>query len=140
MTGGYAVWPLLAAVAAGSIGAVLRWASVSWLHGVLSRRNANPDPFPLGVLVANTVASLVAGVAVPVASVVGPQWRLVIVAGLCGGLSTLSTLAVDTVAMWQRGQRVGAMTNLAANLILGVLAAVLGAHVFGPALAAAWGG
>ncbi len=129
MTGGYAVWSLLAAVAAGSLGAVLRWASVSWLHGVLSRRTADPDPFPLGVLVANTIASFVGGIAVSLASVVGPQWRLVIIAGLCGGLSTLSTLAVDTVAMWQRGQRVAAATNLAANVGLGVLAVLLGAHL-----------
>ena len=129
MTGGYAVWSLLAAVAAGALGAVLRWASVSWLHGVLSRRTADPDPFPLGVLVANTIASFVGGIAVSLASVVGPQWRLVIIAGLCGGLSTLSTLAVDTVAMWQRGQRVAAATNLAANVGLGVLAVLLGAHL-----------
>lgn len=129
MTGGYAVWSLLAAVAAGSLGAVLRWASVSWLHGVLSRRTADPDPFPLGVLVANTIASFVGGIAVSLASVVGPQWRLVIIAGLCGGLSTLSTLAVGTVAMWQRGQRVAAATNLAANVGLGVLAVLLGAHL-----------
>jgi CrcB protein len=81
------------------------------------------------VLVANTIASFVGGIAVSLASVVGPQWRLVIIAGLCGGLSTLSTLAVDTVAMWQRGQRVAAATNLAANVGLGVLAVLLGAHL-----------
>lgn len=140
MIGGYAVWSLLGALAAGSLGAVLRWASVSWLHGVLSRRTADTDPFPLGVLMANLIASFMAGMALPLASVVGAQWRLVIVAGLCGGLSTLSTLAVDTVSMWQRRHRAAAIANLSATLVLGVFAAALGAHVLGSRIAAAWGG
>ena len=135
--GGYAVWTWLGAVAAGSAGAVLRWASVVWLHGILSRRSGATDPFPLGVLVANTVASFLAGVAVAVAPVVGPQWQLVLVGGLCGGLSTLSTLAVDTVAMWQRGERWGAAGNLVATLALGLGAAMIGAGVVGSAAAAA---
>jgi CrcB protein len=136
--GGYAVWSLLGAIAAGSVGALLRWVSVSWLHGVLSRRTADPDPFPLGVLLANTGASLVAGIAVPVVAVAGAQWRLVIVGGLCGGLSTMSTLAVDTVAMWQRGQRGSAVGNVAANVVLGLTAALIGAHGVGPVLAGAF--
>jgi len=77
-------------------------------------------------------------VAVAVAPVVGPQWHLVLVGGLCGGLSTLSTLAVDTVAMWQRrGERWGAVGNLGATLALGLGAAMIGAGVVGSAVAAA---
>ena len=135
MTGGYAAWAGLAAVAAGAAGAVLRWAVVSWLHAALSRRAGSADPFPLGVLVANTVASLVAGIAVPTAANLGPAWRLVVVAGLCGGLSTLSTLAVDTVALWQRGRRPAAAVNVAANVALGSAAAWVGAAVIGGRLA-----
>lgn len=137
--GGYAGWSLLGAIAAGSAGALLRWVSVFWLHGVLSRRSGDPDPLPLGVLVANTVASFVAGAAVPVVAVLGPQWRLIVVAGLCGGLSTLSTLAVDTVAMWQRGQRWSAVGNLVANLAFGLTAAAIGAGSVGPAVVATLG-
>lgn len=137
MSSGYAAWAPLAAVAAGSLGAVLRWACVAWWHGVLAKRTSGPDPFPAGVLLANTIASFIAGVLLPVAAVVGTSWRLVIVAGLCGGLSTLSTLAVDTVAMWQRGQHRSALGNALANIGLGVAAAALGTGVLGQAIAAA---
>ncbi len=131
MTGGYAAWAIAAAILAGSVGAVLRWAAVSWGHSLLSRTRGMVDPFPLGVLVANTSASLVAGVALPLAEVVGPAWRLVVVAGLCGGLSTLSTLAVDTVAMWQDGQRRWSAVNLAANVAAGTVAVWVGAGFVG---------
>lgn len=151
------VWVLT--ILAGSLGAVLRYAAVAWLHDVAVarlvgwshrsgwsrglgalRRAALPEglhPFPGGVLLANTVAVLVDGVVLGWAAqtlstagataqaTVAPL-RVVIVAGLAGGLSTLSTLAVDVVAIWGRGQRRQALAVVGLNLACGALALAAG--------------
>lgn len=124
-------WVGIATVACGAGGAMLRWAIVRWWHQVLVRRSPGRLPFPAGVLVANTLASLAAGVAVWAYHAGDSAWRFVVVGGFCGGLSTLSTLAVDTVAMWQARQRGAAVLNVASNVALGVLAAAVGAGGLG---------
>lgn len=119
-------WVVLGAVAAGASVALLRWALVRWWHEVLRRRRPGRPPFPVGVLVANILASLGAGVAVSASHAGDAAWRLVTVGGFAGGLSTLSTLAVDTVAMWQAGRRWAAALNVASTVVLGIAAAAVG--------------
>ncbi|MEI2764665.1 MAG: CrcB family protein [Dermatophilaceae bacterium] len=119
-------WVVLGAVAAGASGAVLRWALVRWWHEVLRRWRPGRPPFPVGVLVANTLASLGAGMAVSGSHAGDAAWREVAVGGFAGGLSTLSTLAVDTVAMWQAGQRWAAALNVVSTVGLGIVAAAAG--------------
>lgn len=107
-------WGWLAAVAAGSGGALLR----TWLvRGMPSR------PVPGGVLTANVLASAVGGAVVADRVGLGATWLLVLVGGLCGGLSTLSTLAADTVELWLEGRRRGAIGNVGVNVGLGLGAA-----------------
>jgi fluoride exporter len=53
----------------------------------------------------------------------GPTWSLVLVGGFCGGLSTLSTLAADTVELWLEDHRRDAVGNVVVNVALGLLAA-----------------
>jgi CrcB protein len=118
-------WVWLAVLAAGAAGSLLRYAVVSLTP---SDRAHPPSPsWPTGVLVANTVASFVVGlVAGMPASSTG---RLILTVGLGGGLSTLSTLAVDTVALWHHGRRGAALANVALTVVLGLAAAVLGARL-----------
>ena len=118
-------WVWLAVLAAGSAGSVLRYAVVSLTP---SDRAHPPSPsWPTGVLVANTVASFVVGlVAGMPASSTG---RLILAVGFGGGLSTLSTLAVDTVALWHHGRRGAALANVAVTVVLGLAAALLGARL-----------
>lgn len=110
-------WGWVVAVAAGSGGALLR----TWLVRRLRKR-----PVPLGVLLANTVASAVGGAVVADRGALGVTWSLVLIGGFCGGLSTLSTLAADTVELWVEDRRRDAVGNLVANVAVG-LAAVWGA-------------
>lgn len=107
-------WGWVLAVAAGSVGALLR----TWLVRALP-----PRPVPLGVLVANVAASVVGGVVVADRVVLGPTWSLVVIGGFCGGLSTLSTLAADTVGSWLEGRRRDAVANVVVNVVLGLAAA-----------------
>lgn len=107
-------WGWVLAVVAGSTGALLR----TWLVRTLAKR-----PVPLGVLSANVLASVVGGVVVADRVGLGATWTLVVIGGFCGGLSTLSTLAADTVELWIENRRGAALGNVAVNVALGLLAA-----------------
>ncbi len=107
-------WAWVAAVAAGAIGALVR---------TLLVRSLARHTFPIGVLVANTLASAIGGAVVGLRPSLGPDWVLVLVGGLCGGLSTLSTLAVDTVELRLEGRWRLALRNVVVTVALGVAAA-----------------
>ncbi len=111
-------WAWVAAVAAGAAGALLR---------TLLVRSLARHVFPIGVLLANTLASAIGGAVIGLRPVLGPGWVLVLIGGLCGGLSTLSTLAVDTVELRLEGRRRVALRNVVVTVVLGV-AAAWGAH------------
>lgn len=105
--------PLLFAtiVAAGAVGAVLRY-----LVGLAGARAAWPWP----VLAANVVASFAAGLGMHTDA------RLVVVTGFAGGLSTFSTLSVETIQLIADGRGRAAAASIALNLVLGIAAAALG--------------
>lgn len=105
--------PLLAltVVAAGALGALLRYAAAR-----LGARSTWPWP----VLAVNVVGSLIAGLAFHTDA------ALVVVTGFCGGLTTFSTLSVETIQLWLDGRRRAAATSIALNLALGISAATAG--------------
>jgi fluoride exporter len=78
---------------AGAAGSLLRYVA-----GVLlpARRT-----LPWGILIVNVLGSGTAGVVV--AGLADPVTQLVLLTGFCGGLTTLSTHAVDTVLLIRRG-------------------------------------
>ena len=90
----------LAVAALGGLGAVLRYLLGRW-NGTL----------PWGILLANTMASCVAGFAA------GTTMSLALVTGLAGGLSTFSTLIAQTAGLWTRNKR-SAVLNLALNIVI----------------------
>jgi len=101
---------VLVALAAG-VGAVLRF---------LVDRMVPPHHFPRGTILVNTTGSLLLGV------VVGGGLSTVLGVGLLGGYTTLSTYAVETVALVERDRRRAAALNVALSAVLGVAAAWLG--------------
>lgn len=105
-------WMMAAAVAGlGGLGSVLRFWLSRW-HGWL----------PHGILLANSVASFVAGLLLTQPHEVSTVW----VVGLCGGLSTFSSFAAATIEFWRSGKRPQAMVNIALNLVIPSTAAWLG--------------
>lgn len=79
---------------------------------------------PWGVLLANIIAGLIIGF-----MQVFTQWNIgnpvlgtVLLLGLCGGLSTFSAVAADTGDYWRDRAYTKAISNLAANLTLPVVA------------------
>ncbi len=107
---------LLAVAVGGALGAVLRHLTSVSLAG--------RGRVPLGVLVVNVVGSFVAGVAL--GAPLDPTVQLILVSGLCGGLTTFSTLAVETIQLTLEGKHRAAAWSVAQNLVFAIAATILG--------------
>lgn len=96
-----------------SLGALLRW----WLG---SRLNAYFPTIPLGTLTANLIGAYVIGFAsaffVGLAAI-APEWRLLVMTGFCGGLTTFSTFSAEVVSLLQQGQGFWASCEIAIHVL-----------------------
>ena len=109
----------VAVIAAGSIAAVVRY--------LVSQAFARGTGFPWAVLTVNLVGSLIGGAVLGLAerAAVGADLRIILLTGLCGGLTTFSTFSVETIQLLQAGKTRVAVLSVAGNLVLGVGAAAL---------------
>lgn len=103
-----------------ALGALSRWGlSVGMNHWF--------PALPLGTLAANLVGGYLVGLAVALfaqAPQLAPEWRLFVITGFLGGLTTFSTFSAEVVAALQRGQLGWAAATVATHL-LGSLALTL---------------
>jgi CrcB protein len=116
------MWKSIAAVCVGaSLGALLRW----WLG---SQLNHFFPTMPPGTLVANLFGGYVIGVAIAVFahSALPPEWRLLVITGFCGGLTTYSTYSAELVTLLQQGRVLWAFGAAATHLVGSVLMTVAG--------------
>ena len=121
MTAGLSPLVVIAVLAAGAVGAVLRYA--------LSRAfPVRPGHLPGGILIVNVVGSGLAGALIGVAerAALDGDLRLVLVTGFCGGLTTFSTWSVETIELVDGGRWRAAILNVVMTLVLGIAAAVGG--------------
>ncbi|TSE33855.1 fluoride efflux transporter CrcB [Tepidimonas charontis] len=91
---------ILAVASGAAVGALLRW----WLGLAL---NAVLPHLPLGTLAANWMGGYAIGVVVAALlhhPEVAPVWRLFLVTGLLGGLTTFSSFSVEVVSLLQQGR------------------------------------
>lgn len=94
------VLALLAISVGAAMGALLRYALGLWLNGALAA-------LPMGTLAANLLAAYIVGVAIAflaTAPELSPNWRLFIITGLAGGLSTFSTFSAELLTLLRDGQ------------------------------------
>jgi len=121
-----------AAVGVGAaVGAWLRWGLSLWL-------NPRAPAFPLGTLASNLVGGYLVGffVAFFLARVdVAPEWRLLVITGFLGGLTTFSTFSAEVSEQLMRGHY-GTGAALAAAHLIGSLLLTIAAFSTFRALAA----
>lgn len=117
------MWKAIAAVSVGaSLGALLRW----WLGVTL---NHHFPAIPPGTLAANLIGGYLVGVAVAVFAAnatLAPEWRLLIITGFCGGLTTFSSFSAELVLLMQQGRPLWACAAAAAHLAGSVLMTLAG--------------
>ena len=91
---------ILAISVGSAVGALLRW-----MLG--DRLNALFPSIPPGTLAANLIGGYVVGAAIAYFSDrpdLAPEWRLFIITGFCGGLTTFSTFSAEVVTLMQQGE------------------------------------
>ena len=85
--------------------------------------------FPYGTLTINVLGSFVLGFFLVWTServIVDPRWRLLMAVGFCGGYTTFSSYAYETMAFFQQGQWALLAANFVANNLLACLAVLAG--------------
>jgi len=103
-----------------SLGALLRWRLGVALNSLF-------PIVPPGTLAANLIGGYIIGVAVggfASAPHLAPEWRLFVITGFCGGLTTFSTFSAEVVTSLQEGRYLWALGGVAIH-VLGSLAVTL---------------
>lgn len=113
---------LLAISFGAAAGAILRW-----LLG-LSLNSLFPT-IPLGTLTANLIGGYLIGVAVALFAGhpgLAPEWRLLIITGFLGGLTTFSTFSAEVTSLLQEGRLLLAGMAISAHVIGSLIMTILG--------------
>jgi fluoride exporter len=95
------------------LGALLRW----WLGLTL---NSYFPSIPPGTLAANLIGGYIIGLAAAffaTSIAIAPEWRLFVITGFCGGLTTFSTFSSELVTLLQSGQSIDACIAAALHLV-----------------------
>ena len=119
-------YSLLAIGIGSTLGAWLRWGLWLWLSPIL------PE-LPLGTLAANLIGGYLVGVAVAFFAQypgVSPEWRLFIITGFLGGLTTFSSFSAETVKLLLQGQYAWSIAIVVTHLGGSLLMTILGIQTF----------
>lgn len=121
--GGNLSWLAVGAVGAGAaIGAWLRWGLGLLLGNAHGQLQA-------GTLAANLLGGYLIGMALGFFSNhphIAPEWRLFIVTGLLGGLTTFSSFSGESMALLQRGDYGWALAHTLLHLVGSLLLCIAG--------------
>jgi CrcB protein len=108
------MWKSILAVAVGAtLGALLRWQLGTRLNSIL-------PTIPPGTLAANLIGAYVVGLGIAffaTFSAISPEWRLLVITGFCGGLTTFSTFSAEITTLLQQGRITWALGAVAAHVV-----------------------
>lgn len=113
--------PILAICIGASIGALCRWGLGLWLTpgGVI----------PWGTLAANLIGGYLIGVCIAVFHAMpqlDPMWRLLLITGFLGGLTTFSTFSAEVVGFLMAERYALALATATAHVAGSLLMTILG--------------
>jgi CrcB protein len=104
---------ILAVFTGSGLGALLRWGLGTWLNPVF-------PTIPLGTLAANLIGGLLVGVASAYFAhntSLAPEWRLLVITGFMGGLTTFSTFSAEVVNLIARQEHWWALGAAGVHLV-----------------------
>jgi fluoride exporter len=113
---------LLAVFVGAGVGACARW-------GLGEALNRTLPALPLGTLAANLIGGYLVGAAIALFTLradISPLWRLFVITGVLGGLTTFSTFSAEVVQAIERGHVGAALAISAAHLLGSLLLTALG--------------
>lgn len=113
---------ILAISIGAAIGAVGRWLLSLWLNKVFLY-------IPLGTLVANLVGGYLIGVAFALFAnhpSWSAEWRLLVITGFLGGLTTFSTFSIETVSLLQQDKLGWAAIQISIHVLGSLLMTLAG--------------
>ena len=111
----------------GFIGSALRYLVGGW-----AQQLSKSLDFPYGTLTVNLIGCFVIGFMgelVEARGIFTSETRLLILIGLLGGFTTFSSFGNDTLNLARSGQMFNALTNVAVNVVFGLLLVWLGRTV-----------
>lgn len=117
---------LFSSIIAISIGASAG-ATIRWLLGVAL--NAMTPSIPLGTLAANLVGGYLIGLAISLFVYfpeISDTWRLLIVTGFLGGLTTFSAFSFEVVTVLQNGRLLLATSIIGLHVVGSLIMTMLG--------------
>jgi CrcB protein len=115
--------PSVIAIGIGAaLGALLRWVLALGANSLWAT-------IPLGTLLANLSGAYLVGFAIAffeANSNFSPEWRLFVMTGFLGGLTTFSTFSAEMVAILQAGSYLRAFGGMALHLLGSLALTILG--------------
>jgi len=117
---------ILAISAGASLGAVLRWLLGSGLNALF-------PAIPPGTLAANLLGGYLIGLAVAFFGQhagLAPEWRLFVITGFLGGLTTFSTFSAEVTSLLQQGRLLWAGGAIATHVLGSLAMTLLGMATF----------
>lgn len=117
--------PVLPICLGACAGALARWQLGLWLNPSVLQGTA----LPLGTLAANLIGGYLVGVAVALFQAMpelDPAWRLALITGFLGALTTFSSFSAEVVAMLGQGRYLLALGTSALHLLGSLLLTIAG--------------
>ena len=114
---------LLAAGLGGALGGVLRYQ----ISGLMARLLG--EAFPWGTLTVNITGSLLIGVLaslVIAGTLPGGSLAVLLMVGLCGSYTTVSSFSLQSLTLWQHGHKRAAGINIFVSALSCLVAVALG--------------
>jgi fluoride exporter len=120
-------WISFVAVGLGaSLGAVARWQ-------LSERLNSKLSILPMGTLLANWIGAFAIGLAIAYLSAnpkIPEAWRLFLITGLLGGLTTFSAFSMEMVQLIQHGRWAALSVGVTAHVLGSIVLTLVGIAVF----------